>query len=144
MVSREYKITHIVINLLAIGPHLTSSIMSFHGATALVFSSDRIKMPTNIKEMSRLFPRVLRLCYNTGMTMKKTVQKPDEVCESEESAADVEDHFIKLSTTYHGNNLSKTDIYTYKLGIFLLFCSCFYFLKWRTTITVSWKKWLEY
>lgn len=107
MVSKEYKITYFGINLSAIGPHLTSSIISFHSGIALVYSSGRMKMPTNIKETSRLFPRALRLCYNAGMIMKKTVEVLDEVCQSEESSAGVKELFFPSAFELNGVNTSN-------------------------------------
>ncbi|RCH85923.1 hypothetical protein CU098_003701, partial [Rhizopus stolonifer] len=109
-IVNEYEMNLASINMVSFvmsGPHLTSSIISFHSGIALVYSSGRMKMPTNIKETSRLFPRALRLCYNAGMIMKKTVEVLDEVCQSEESSAGVKELFFPSAFELNGVNTSN-------------------------------------
>ncbi|GAA5811055.1 hypothetical protein MFLAVUS_004484 [Mucor flavus] len=50
---KEIKVVGFVIS----GHHMTNTIMSFkHESIALIYNSHRIKMPTSIEEIPRLFP----------------------------------------------------------------------------------------
>lgn len=54
---------------------MTNTIMTFkHGSIGLIYNSNRIKMPTTIKEISRLLPRALKIAYNSARAIKDTVQ----------------------------------------------------------------------
>lgn len=67
-----------------IGSCLNASIMTFeNGVVGLVSSSDRIKMPTNIKEVPRLLPAAMRLVYNSSLVIKSTVEYLGDVYGSE-------------------------------------------------------------
>lgn len=81
--------------------------MSFRGGVALVHSSVRMKMPTNIIEMSRLFPRALRLCFDAVMVLRRTTEVIDEVCQSEESTADAKELFFPPAFEIYGVNASN-------------------------------------
>lgn len=52
-----------------------------HGSIGLiVYFSSEMKIPTTIKEVTEILPRVLRLCYNALNAIKSTAEHLDDIC----------------------------------------------------------------
>jgi hypothetical protein len=87
---------------------MTSTIMTFkHGSIGLIYSSNRIKMPTTIKEISRLLPRALKIAYNSARAIKDTIRYLDTACEDDQERIEEQLYFPPSFEPVTKNSSSK-------------------------------------
>ncbi|EIE78817.1 hypothetical protein RO3G_03522 [Rhizopus delemar RA 99-880] len=101
---KEIKVVGFVIS----GHYMTNTIMTFkHGSIGLIYNSNRIKMPTTIKQISRLLPRALKIAYNSARAIKDTIRYLDTACEDDQERTEEQLYFPPSFETVMKTSSSK-------------------------------------